>query len=97
MRIVPILSWTLAGNPAEALDARLLALLDAIAAGRSLSAAVAARGISYRAAWGLLRDYELKLGAPLVVFERGRCAPRAPARGSPGTAKKMESTRGVGK
>jgi molybdate transport repressor ModE-like protein len=79
MRIAPILSWTLAGNPAEALDARLLPLLEAIVAGRSLSAAVAARGISYRAAWGVLRDYELKLGAPLVVLERGRGARLAPA------------------
>ncbi|HSS70873.1 MAG TPA: helix-turn-helix transcriptional regulator [Casimicrobiaceae bacterium] len=79
MRIVPTLSWTQAGDPAEALDARLLPLLDAIAAGRSLSAAVAARGVSYRAAWGLLRDYELKLGAPLVVLERGRGARLAPA------------------
>lgn len=79
MRIVPTLTWALAGHPAEALDARLPALLDAIAQGRSLFAAVAACGISYRAAWGLLRDYEVKLGAPLVVLERGRGARLAPA------------------
>ncbi|HTR59296.1 MAG TPA: helix-turn-helix transcriptional regulator [Casimicrobiaceae bacterium] len=79
MRIVPTLTWALAGHPAEALDARLPALLDAIAQGRSLSAAVAACGISYRAAWGLLRDYEVTLGAPLVVLERGRGARLAPA------------------
>ncbi len=40
----------------------------------SLTAAVADRGISYRAAWGLLRAYERKLGNPLVVLERGRGA-----------------------
>ncbi len=33
-----------------------------------------ARGISYRAAWGLLREYHRKTGAPLVVLERGRGA-----------------------
>ena len=31
-------------------------------------------GISYRAAWGLLRDYERIFGAPLVQLERGRGA-----------------------
>ena len=37
----------------------------AIAATGSLSAAVAARGLSYRAAWGLLRTYEHRLGAQI--------------------------------
>ena len=40
----------------------------------SLAAAVVDRGISYRAAWGLLRDYQRKLGVPLVLLERGRGA-----------------------
>ena len=78
MRIVPTLSWTLA-NPAEALDPRLMPLLAAIRAKASLAAAVADRGLSYRAAWGLLRDYQHKLGAPLVELERGRGAQLAPA------------------
>ena len=78
MRVVPTLSWALA-DPAEALDARLVPLLAAIRAKASLAAAVADRGLSYRAAWGLLRDYQRKLGAPLVELERGRGARLAPA------------------
>jgi molybdate transport repressor ModE-like protein len=78
MRVVPALSWALA-DPAEALDARLVPLLAAIRAKGSLAAAVADRGMSYRAAWGLLRDYQSKLGTPLVELERGRGARLAPA------------------
>jgi molybdate transport repressor ModE-like protein len=78
MRVVPTLSWALS-DPAEALDARLVPLLAAIRAKASLAAAVADRGLSYRAAWGLLRDYQRKLGAPLVELERGRGARLAPA------------------
>jgi putative molybdopterin biosynthesis protein len=74
MRLVPTLAWTLEAERDEALDARLLPLLDAVRSGGSLAAAVAGCGISYRAAWGLLRDYEATLGAPLVRLERGRGA-----------------------
>ena len=79
MRIAPTLSWTLATDPAEALDPRLAPLLRAIAVTGSLASAVADGGISYRAAWGLLREQQRKLGAPLVVLERGRGARLAPA------------------
>jgi putative molybdopterin biosynthesis protein len=74
MRIAPTLSWQLEGETVDALDARLLPLLRAVAASASLAAAVAECGISYRAAWGLLREYRQKLGAPLVLLERGRGA-----------------------
>jgi len=78
MRIVPMLSWSFA-NTAEALDARLFPLLGAIRAKGSLAAAVAELGLSYRAAWGLLRNYQHMLGTPLVELERGRGARLAPA------------------
>ena len=78
MRAVPRVSWALA-ETAEALDARLLPLLDAIRVKTSLAASVAEIGLSYRAAWGLLRDYQRILGAPLVEFERGRGSRLAPA------------------
>ena len=55
MRLVPQLVWKIADS-GTSLDPRLLPLLEAIAATGSLSAAVAACGLSYRAAWGLLRD-----------------------------------------
>jgi len=74
MKLVPALRWRLLGDADEALDDRLLPLLDSIATTGSLAAAVAAGGISYRAAWGLLRDHHRKLGAPLVLLERGRGA-----------------------
>ena len=79
MRIVPAIYWTLATHPAAAVDERLIPLLDAIAHRRSLSAAVIDCGISYRAAWGLLRDYQHRLGTVLVDLERGRGARLAPA------------------
>ncbi len=79
MRMVPTLSWALEGDGVEALDERLLPLLESIGASASLAAAVADRGISYRAAWGLLRDYQRKLGVPLVLLERGRGASLTPA------------------
>jgi len=74
MRITPTIGWKLSGDPDEALDARLLPLLEAIATSASLAAAVVHCGISYRAGWGLLRDYQRKLDVPLVSLERGRGA-----------------------
>jgi molybdate transport repressor ModE-like protein len=78
MRIVPSLSWRLDDAGGEPLDDRLLPLLEAIAASESLAAAVAERGVSYRAAWGLLRDCHGKLGVELVRLERGRGASLTP-------------------
>lgn len=77
-RLLPVLAWEFVGDPSEPLDPRLLPLLEAVAASGSLAAAVADRGLSYRAAWGLLRDYQLKLDGPLVALERGRGASLAP-------------------
>ncbi len=79
MRMVPAVVWELDGDPGGTVDARLMPLLRAVADSASLAAAVAQRGISYRAAWGLLRDYERRLGEPLVLLERGRGARLSPA------------------
>jgi putative molybdopterin biosynthesis protein len=78
MRLAPALSWTLEGESVEALDERLLPLLQAVAGSASLAAAVMDCRISYRAAWGLLREYQRKLGEPLVLLERGRGAKLTP-------------------
>jgi molybdate transport repressor ModE-like protein len=51
---------------------RLLALLTALAAEGALGNASKLAGMSYRSAWGLLRDCEQALGAALVIMERGR-------------------------
>jgi len=74
MRIVPTLGWAFDGEAGEPVDSRLIPLLEAIASTSSLAAAVVACEISYRAGWGLLRDYERKLGKPLAHLERGRGA-----------------------
>lgn len=74
MRIVPTLGWAFDSEAGEPLDPRLIPLLKAIASTSSLAAAVVACEISYRAGWGLLRDYERKLGKPLARLERGRGA-----------------------
>jgi molybdate transport repressor ModE-like protein len=79
MRIVPALVWKLEDESVDALDARLLPLLQAIATSASLAAAVVNCGISYRAAWGLLREYQRRLGEPLVLLERGRGASLTPS------------------
>ena len=79
MRIVPALSWKVAGEPAEALDERLLPLLQAIAASGSLASAIQQCQLSYRAAWGLIKTEQRRLGAQLVLLERGRGAQLAAA------------------
>jgi len=53
-------------------SSRLLQLLTALAEGGALGAAARAVGMSYRSAWGLLRDCEQALGASMVIMERGR-------------------------
>jgi molybdate transport repressor ModE-like protein len=50
----------------------LLHLLGAIQAGGSIAEAARVSSISYRNAWGLLRDFEEAFGAPLVVKARGQ-------------------------
>src|SRR6266700_4134001 len=74
MLIFPALSWRLAAEAGDPIDPRLMPLLEAIAAHGTLARAAVACDISYRAAWGLLRQYELLFGAPLVALERGRGA-----------------------
>ena len=56
MRIVPTLVWMLEAEGLEALHPRLIPLLRAIGVSTSLKAAAADCRISYRTAWGLLRD-----------------------------------------
>lgn len=77
MKLTPNLAWTL-GAAARPLDPRVLPLLEAIGTQGSLAAAVKHVGLSYRAAWGLLRDYEALLGTGLVDLARGHAAQLAP-------------------
>jgi molybdate transport repressor ModE-like protein len=71
---VPRLRWAWDFGPllGDVDTSRLLGLLTALAAEGALGNAAKQAGMSYRSAWGLLRDCEQALGAPLVVMERGR-------------------------
>lgn len=51
---------------------RLLALLSALIETSALGRAAAAADMSYRAAWGLLRECQDRFGVNLVIMERGR-------------------------
>ena len=78
-RLRPSLGWRLAGeNGGEAIDARLLPLLDAIDREGSLAAAARTGAMPYRSAWALLDESERMLGVPLVVLARGRGAALTP-------------------
>ena len=46
-------------------------LLESIKEGGSLSAAVKALGMSYRYAWGLIKDVEEHLRMPVIKTQRG--------------------------
>ncbi|MES2258263.1 MAG: substrate-binding domain-containing protein [Pseudomonadota bacterium] len=50
----------------------LLALLTAVRNTGSISQAATARGMSYRHAWGMLRDFNAQFGVELVVKARGQ-------------------------
>jgi len=65
--------WRLARGDAVPLALPpLLRLLARVQTGGSIAAAAREIGLSYRAAWGLLRDFEQALNAPLVVKTRGQ-------------------------
>ena len=73
-RAVPRLRWNWDFGPllGDMDTSRLLQLLTALGEGGALGVAARAAGMSYRSAWGLLRDCEQALGASLVIMERGR-------------------------
>jgi molybdate transport repressor ModE-like protein len=65
-------SWDLGFDLGDADTRRLLQLLTALLDTPALGRAAVAAGMSYRAAWGLLRRCEEEFGLELVVMERGR-------------------------
>ncbi len=66
------LHWRFEGNDKLAIDARLLALLSEIHSTGSIRQAAKSIGVSYRFAWGLLREWEHHFQQPLVQADRGR-------------------------
>lgn len=75
MKLQPALHWQLEGHD---LDARVLPLLRAVARSGSLTQAVAAVGLSYRHAWGLVGQFETALGQRVLASRRGRGARLTP-------------------
>ncbi len=67
------LNWQLGHKESQAL-ARLIELLAAIDEQRSISAAATKLGMSYRHAWGMIREAGTELGAPVLNMSRGRRA-----------------------
>lgn len=64
--------WALGPPAAQALLPRLVDLLARVREDGSLLAACQHAGTSYRHAWGLVRQGEAALGAPLLRMERGK-------------------------
>ncbi len=52
----------------------LMALLYAVRTEGSISGAARALDLSYRHVWGQLKEWEQRLGQPLVIWERGQAA-----------------------
>ena len=57
---------------------QLMDLLQAVRSEGSISAAARKLGLSYRHVWGLLKEWELTIGQPLIVWERGQSAQLTP-------------------
>jgi putative molybdopterin biosynthesis protein len=57
-----------------AIDELLFSLLQGVEAGGHLNFAAKSAGVSYRHAWGLVRTWEQRFAAPLLVSRRGRGA-----------------------
>jgi molybdate transport repressor ModE-like protein len=65
-------NWDLGIDLGDVDTRRLLQLLTALLDTSALGKAAAAAGMSYRAAWGLLRQCREQFGHDLVVMEQGR-------------------------
>ncbi len=68
------LQWAVGLDGVESIDSLVFRLLSAVERGRSLRSAAKECGASYRHAWGLMQQWEQRLGAPLLKLQRGRGA-----------------------
>lgn len=73
LRFTLLPQWRLEREAGDTLDvSTLLSLLAAVLESGSIAQAGRELGLSYRKAWGLVRDGERLFGQPLVTRERGR-------------------------
>lgn len=70
--------WKLDEVPGAQNLARLIAVLRNVEERHSITAAASALGLSYRYAWGLIRQARRDFGAPLLEMSRGRRATLTP-------------------
>ncbi|HMA97920.1 MAG TPA: hypothetical protein VKO38_00545, partial [Wenzhouxiangella sp.] len=68
------ISWAFGHEDSTQMDPLVFKLLEAVEQGCSLRSAAVRCESSYRHAWGLMRDWQAMLGAPLLELERGRGA-----------------------
>ena len=68
------IQWAFGHEQSDAMDPLVFGLLGAVEQGHSLRSAAEEHGASYRHAWGLMRQWEERLGAPLLELQRGRGA-----------------------
>lgn len=79
MRLALEVNWTLATDKhSNRLDPVVFTLLHEIRQGGHLNHAAQAAGVSYRHAWGLLREWEQHFGKALVSARQGRGAHLTP-------------------
>lgn len=64
--------WRLGTRKAVEFEPEFFALLQEIDASGSLYAAAKTLGVSYRHAWGLVREWSRRIGQPLAELQRGR-------------------------
>lgn len=72
MHISFSINWHFGKSAEHNLEAEFLPLLAAVQKSGSLKQATVIIGVSYRHAWGLLKKWEERFGAPLVKMNRGR-------------------------
>jgi molybdate transport repressor ModE-like protein len=66
------LRWLFGTERPEEIDEALFRLLEAVRAEGSLTSAADSACVSYRHAWGLVRKWENRFHAPLLLMRRGR-------------------------
>ncbi|MBI2992643.1 MAG: helix-turn-helix transcriptional regulator [Gammaproteobacteria bacterium] len=64
--------WRIGSQPPQEFQPEFFALLQEIEASGSLLTAARTLGISYRHAWGLMREWSGRIGQPIADLQRGR-------------------------
>lgn len=77
-RVALMYQFTTSAQRSAHLGNPLLDLLQAVRQQGSISGAARQLGLSYRHVWGQLKDWEVQVGQPLIVWDRGQSARLTP-------------------